>query len=163
MSENTESGRAGRSAATLALVVACVAVFITALDQTVVVTALQPIMNDLQVPSEQIDQAAWIVSGYLLGYVIVMPLMGRVSDMYGRRRIFLLCLTIFGLASLACALANPTFLDHFGFSLSSQHKFANMQDQFALWLKPLGLKLESRKAPIEVLVVDSANKMPAEN
>ncbi|HEU5367581.1 MAG TPA: MFS transporter, partial [Ktedonobacterales bacterium] len=139
MSENTGSGRAGRSAATLALIVACVAVFITALDQTVVVTALQPIMNDLQVPSEQIDQAAWIVSGYLLGYVIVMPLMGRVSDMYGRRRIFLLCLTIFGLASLACALANPSFLDHFGLSLSSQHKFANAQDQFALWLKPLGL------------------------
>ena len=139
MSENMVSGRAGRSAATLALVVACVAVFITALDQTVVVTALQPIMNDLQGPSEQIDQAAWIVSGYLLGYVIVMPLMGRVSDMYGRRRIFLLCLTIFGLASLACALANPSILDGFGVSLSFQHKFAGVQDQIALWLKPLGL------------------------
>ncbi len=139
MSENVGSRRAGRSAATLALVVACVAVFITALDQTVVVTALEPIMNDLAIPSEQLDQAAWIVSGYLLGYVIVMPLMGRVSDMYGRRRIFLLCLAIFGLASLACALANPSILDHFGFSLSFQHKFANAQDQFALWLRPLGL------------------------
>jgi MFS family permease len=132
-------GRAGRSAATLALVVACAAVFVTALDQTVVVTALQPIMNDLQIPAEQLDQAAWIISGYLLGYVIVMPLMGRVSDMYGRRRIFLLCLAIFGLASLACALANPSFLDNFGVSFSFQHKFANAQDQFALWLRPLGL------------------------
>ncbi len=129
----------GRAAATLALAVACVAVFVTALDQTVVVTALEPIMNDLQIPSEQLDQAAWIVSGYLLGYVIVMPLMGRVSDMYGRRRIFLLCLAIFGLASLACALANPAFLDTFGVSLSLQHKFGNVQDQIALWLKPLGL------------------------
>ncbi len=136
MREKTEPGR---SAAALALIAACVAVFVTALDQTVVVTALQPIMIDLQIPSEQIDQAAWIVSGYLLGYVIVMPLMGRVSDMYGRRRIFLLCLAIFGLASLACALANPSILDIVGFSLSSQHKFANVQDQFALWLKPLGL------------------------
>jgi MFS family permease len=129
----------GKRAATLALVVACVAVFLTALDQTVVVTALQPIMEDLQVPSEQLDQAAWIVSGYLLGYVIVMPLMGRVSDMYGRRRIFLLCLAIFGLASLACALANPSILANFGASLSFQHKFGNVQNQFALWLKPLGL------------------------
>src|SRR5579871_948966 len=132
-------GQRGRSAATLALAVACVAVFVTALDQTVVVTALQPIMDDLQIPSEQLDQAAWIVSGYLLGYVIVMPLMGRVSDMYGRRRIFLLCLAIFGLASLACALANPAILDSFGVSLSFQHKFASAQDQVALWLKPLGL------------------------
>ncbi len=137
MSERTEPG--GRSAAILALVVACVAVFVTALDQTVVVTALQPIMTDLQIPAEQLDQAAWIVSGYLLGYVIVMPLMGRVSDMYGRRRIFLLCLAIFGLASLTCALANPAVLDSFGVSLSFQHKFAHVQDQFALWLRPLGL------------------------
>src|ERR1051326_1741505 len=99
MSESMGMRQGGKGTATLALVVACVAVFLTALDQTVVVTALQPIMSDLHVPSEQLDQAAWIVSGYLLGYVIVMPLMGRVSDMYGRRRIFLLCLAIFGLAS----------------------------------------------------------------
>src|SRR5579885_1403545 len=131
---------AGRSVAVLALVVACAAVFLTALDQTVVVTALQPIMNDLFIPPTNLDQAAWIVSGYLLGYVIVMPLMGRVSDMYGRRRIFLLCLAIFGLASLACALANPVILvDSFGTSLSFYHQFAHAQDQFALWLSHLGL------------------------
>ncbi|HEY7123728.1 MAG TPA: MFS transporter [Ktedonobacterales bacterium] len=131
--------RVGRSAAVLALIVACVAVFVTALDQTVVVTALQPIMNDLDIPSTQLDQAAWIVSGYLLGYVIVMPLMGRVSDIYGRRRIFLLCLTLFGAASLACALANPAILEGFGASRSFLRQFVQFQDQVALWLKPLGL------------------------
>ncbi len=131
--------RAGRSAAVLALVVACAAVFVTALDQTVVVTALEPIMNDLNIPSTKLDQAAWIVSGYLLGYVIVMPLMGRVSDMYGRRRIFLLCLALFGLASLACAIANPSFLETLGFSHSVQRGLEHAQDQFALWLRPLGL------------------------
>ncbi len=138
MSEKRESGSA--PTAMLALVVVCAAVFVTALDQTVVVTALQPIMNDLDISTEHIDQAAWIVSGYLLGYVIVMPLMGRVSDMYGRRRIFLLCLSIFGLASLVCALANPVILvDSFGASLSFYHQFAHAQDQFALWLSHLGL------------------------
>ena len=130
---------AGRSVAVLALVVACAAVFVTALDQTVVVTALQPIMNDLLIPPTDLDQAAWIVSGYLLGYVIVMPLMGRVSDMYGRRRIFLLCLTIFGLASLTCALANPVILGSFGFSTHTQHSLENWQAQLSLWLQPLGL------------------------
>src|SRR5438045_9122523 len=79
---------------TLAMLVACSAVFLTALDQTVVVTALPKIITDLQITSEQLDRAAWIVSGYLLGYVIAMPFIGRVSDMFGRQRIFILCLGI---------------------------------------------------------------------
>jgi MFS family permease len=89
----------------LALGVVCVAVFLTALDQTVVVTALVSMINDVGVPITQPDRAAWIVSGYLLGYVIAMPLMGRISDIFGRRRVFAICLVIFGLGSLGCALA----------------------------------------------------------
>jgi MFS family permease len=89
----------------LALGVVCVAVFLTALDQTVVVTALVAMIDDVGVPTTQPDRAAWIVSGYLLGYVIAMPLMGRISDVFGRRRIFVICLVIFGLGSLGCALA----------------------------------------------------------
>lgn len=89
----------------LALLVACTAVFLTALDQTVVVTALPRIIEDLQLPVSQLDRAAWIISSYLLGYVVVMPLMGRFSDLYGRRRVFVICLSIFALGSLVCALA----------------------------------------------------------
>src|SRR2546430_5263985 len=95
----------GHQIARLALLAACAAVFLTALDQTVVVTALPQIITDLQIPIVQLDHAAWIVSGYLLGYVIAMPLMGRVSDMYGRRRVFIVCLSIFALGSLFCGLA----------------------------------------------------------
>ncbi len=94
-----------QKAALAALTMACIAVFFTTLDQTVVVTALPQIITDLHVPIVQLDHAAWIVSAYLLGFVVVMPLMGRVSDIYGRRRIFLLCLTIFGLSSLLCAIS----------------------------------------------------------
>lgn len=92
-------------AALAALTIACLAVFVTALDQTVVVTALPQIITDLQIPITQLDHAAWIISAYLLGFVVAMPLMGRVSDIYGRRRIFHLCLAIFGLGSLFCAIA----------------------------------------------------------
>src|SRR2546425_12567601 len=88
-----------------ALLAACAAVFLTALDQTVVVTVLPQIITDLQIPILQLDRAAWIVSGYLLGYVIAMPLMGRVSDMYGRRRVFVICLGIFAFGSLFCGLS----------------------------------------------------------
>lgn len=89
----------------LALVVVCVAVFLTALDQTVVLTVLPAMIADIGVPVAQLDHAAWIVSGYLLGYVVVMPLMGRIADIYGRWRVFALCLALFGIGSLLCALA----------------------------------------------------------
>ena len=94
-----------KNAGMFALLAACVAVFLTALDQTVVVTALPQIITDLSIPINQIDRAAWIISGYLLGYVIVMPLMGRVSDLYGRRRVLIICLCIFAVGSLFCGLA----------------------------------------------------------
>ena len=95
----------GRGVALAALTMACIGVFFTALDQTVVVTALPQIVTDLQIPITQLDHAAWIISAYLLGFIIAMPLMGRVSDIYGRRRIFLLCLIIFGIGSFFCGIA----------------------------------------------------------
>src|SRR5579885_978559 len=116
----------GRHVALAALTVACICVFFTALDQTVVVTALPQIVTDLQIPFTQLDHAAWIVSAYLLGFIIAMPLMGRVSDIYGRRRIFLLCLSIFGIGSLFCGLApilaqvsDLSFLGVFGLDTST--------------------------------------------
>jgi MFS family permease len=107
--QNEPHPRRGSSGiAFAALAVACICVFFTAMDQTVVVTALPPIITDLNIGPAKLDHAAWIVSAYLLGFIIVMPLMGRVSDIYGRRRIFLLCLSIFGLGSLLCGLS-PLF------------------------------------------------------
>ena len=111
-----------------ALSVACVGVFLTAMDQTVVVTALPKIIADpgINIPFTQLDHAAWIISAYLLGFVIAMPLMGRVSDIYGRRRIFLLCLGIFAFGSIFCGLApvlgqntDLSFLNSFGIDTSS--------------------------------------------
>ncbi len=93
------------NAALWAVLAASTAVFLTALDQTVVVTALPQIITDLQISIDHLDRAAWIISGYLLGYVIAMPLMGRVSDMYGRRRVFIICLSVFAIGSLFCGLA----------------------------------------------------------
>src|SRR6266849_7379074 len=110
----------GKRAALAAMIVACVGVFLTAMDQTVVVTALPKIIADpgINIPFTQLDHAAWIISAYLLGFIIAMPLMGRVSDIYGRRRILSLCLLIFGTGSVLCALA-PTFGQNFDLTFLS--------------------------------------------
>ena len=114
------------------MLAACSVVFLTALDQTVVVTALPKIIVDLSITVQQLDRAAWIVSGYLLGFIIAMPLMGRISDMYGRRAVFLICLGIFAFGSLFCGLApilgnavDISFLQHIGINVSAPGDFSD--------------------------------------
>jgi EmrB/QacA subfamily drug resistance transporter len=89
----------------LILVVVCLGVFFGAADQTVIYGALPNMMSDINLPVTRLDQAAWIVIGYLLGYTFAMPIMGRVSDVYGHRRIYILSLLIFIAGSLSIALA----------------------------------------------------------
>lgn len=128
----TPASRSEKRLAVAALLVACASVFVTSMDETVVVTALPKIIADpgINISIGQLDHAAWIVSAYLLGFVIAMPLMGRVSDIFGRRKIMLLCLAIFGAGSVLCALApvlgqsvDVSFLSNFGLDMSSQGLF----------------------------------------
>ena len=89
--------------------------FLGALDQNVIVTTLPKMLGDTNVPivlftvgkspAIQFDRAGWLVTGYLLGYVAVLPLMGAVSDVYGRRRTLQLALLVFALGSVIAALA----------------------------------------------------------
>jgi EmrB/QacA subfamily drug resistance transporter len=90
------------------LALVCVAIFIGAVDLTVVTAVLPKIMADLQVSIDtDLNRATWVISGYLLAYTISMTFMGRLSDIYGRRPTYLLCLGIFVAGSAAVALA-PT-------------------------------------------------------
>ena len=75
------------------------------MDQTVILTAIPEMLRDTGVGLTQLDQASWIVTGYLLGYVAVLPLMGRLSDVHGRRAVYLASLGVFAVGSVACALA----------------------------------------------------------
>ena len=93
------------SSPNLILAVICLGIFVAALDQTVIYGALPDIMTDIRLPLTKLDQAAWIVIGYLLGYTFAMPLMGRVSDVYGHGRIYILSLLIFMVGSVFVALA----------------------------------------------------------
>jgi EmrB/QacA subfamily drug resistance transporter len=85
------------------LVLALVAfgVFIAADDLTVISTMLPQMIFDFEIPLPSgLDDAAWIVSSYLITHVVAMPLLGRVSDIYGRRLIFISCMLLFAIGSL---------------------------------------------------------------
>ncbi|MBN1484309.1 MAG: MFS transporter [Chloroflexia bacterium] len=87
------------------LLVMCYGVFVAADDLTVVSTVLTSILYDLNIEVTKLDQAAWIVTSYLLGYVVTMPLLGRLSDLFGRRRAYVLSMAFFVLGSFFCATA----------------------------------------------------------
>ena len=93
------------SSQSVVLGILCLGVFSTALDQTVVVTALQRVMLDLELPLSDLDQASWIITAYLISYTVAMALAGRLSDVYGRVRMFQAALVVFALGSALVALA----------------------------------------------------------
>jgi EmrB/QacA subfamily drug resistance transporter len=77
------------------------ALLLAALDQTVVSTALPRIASDLHGFSD----LSWIVTAYLLTSTATVPLYGKLSDLYGRRNLFVVSISIFLAGSLLCALA----------------------------------------------------------
>lgn len=88
-------------------------IFIGALDLTVVSAVLPHVLVDLEIPFQTgMDNAAWIVTGYLLAYSVSMTFMGRLSDILGRRKVYLTALVIFGVGSYLAAVAHtwPTRL-----------------------------------------------------
>lgn len=101
----SESGARRRSVSPyLALAPVLFGVFIAADDQTVIVTVLPEIMFDLRIQPNELDRASWTITGYLLGYVAAMPLMGRLGDAWGRRGVYAAAMLLFMAGSAASAL-----------------------------------------------------------
>ena len=67
------------------------AMLLASLDQTIVATALPTIVGDLG----GLDQLSWVVTAYLLAATVSMPLWGRISDLYGRKRLFQAAIVVF--------------------------------------------------------------------
>ena len=79
--------------------------FVTALDQTVVVTALPSVMLDLKIPLIELDRASWIITAYLLGYTAAMPLLARIADVYGYSTTYKLSLIVFTVGTCLVAVS----------------------------------------------------------
>lgn len=88
--------RVAAALAALSLVAA-----LSALDQTVVSTALPHIVDDVQGAS----LLGWVFTAYFLGATATVPIIGSLSDVFGRRRVFLIAIVVFTTGSLLCGAA----------------------------------------------------------
>jgi EmrB/QacA subfamily drug resistance transporter len=91
----------------LALYVLCAGMLMIVLDATIVNVALPTIQDDLGFSQNNL---AWVVNAYLIAFGGLLLLAGRMGDLIGQRRIFLIGLTVFTSASLLCALAQDQAL-----------------------------------------------------
>src|SRR5882724_2063438 len=90
----------------LILALVCLPVFIGALDLTIVSAVLPEVIRSLTIEIQKLDVAGWVVTGYFVSYAVSMTFMGKVSDIAGRRLVYLLCLAIFFVGSWLVA-ASP--------------------------------------------------------
>lgn len=76
-------------------------IFMAAIDNTIVATALASIVSDLG----GLDKFVWVTSAYMVTVMAGMPIFGKLSDMYGRKRFFIFGLLVFLIGSALCGLA----------------------------------------------------------
>lgn len=83
------------------------ALIMMAVDSTIVATALHAIEHGLDTT---INWAGWTLTAYSFGFVLMLPISGKLSEWYGRRRVFIASVVTFTLASLCCGLADNIYV-----------------------------------------------------
>ncbi|MGG3923875.1 MFS transporter, partial [Geobacillus thermodenitrificans] len=76
-------------------------IFVASMDNTIVATAMATIVADLG----GLKQFVWVTSAYMVAEMAGMPIFGKLSDMYGRKRFFLFGIVVFLLGSVLCGMA----------------------------------------------------------
>jgi MFS family permease len=99
-----------RRSAIVLLAVFGTGVFLAGLELMITAVALPSILQDLADPTGasawiELRKASWIINGYLLVYILMMPLAGRLADLWGARRLFAAALLVFMCGSLLAGLA----------------------------------------------------------
>lgn len=101
------SGSVSHASRTVVFAVVSVALFMASVDQTIVATGLPTIDHSLHAP---VNWGGWTITIYQLGQAIAMPVAGRISDLLGRKTVFLAAAVVFTVSSLLCGLANSIYL-----------------------------------------------------
>jgi len=87
--------------------ICALALFMASCDSTIVATALPRIGLSLHA---RINWLGWTITIYSLGQIIMLPLAGRISDQFGRKKLFVICAVIFTVSSVACGLAPNIYI-----------------------------------------------------
>jgi MFS family permease len=118
----------------LILVGVLLSLFLSSLDQTIVSTALPRIVSDLQ----GIELLAWVSTSYLLASTAMVPIYGKLSDIYGRKIILIFGITVFLIGSVLCGLSGSMIqlviyrgVQGFGAAALTSTAFAIPADIFA--------------------------------
>jgi MFS family permease len=118
----------------LILSLVCLPVFIGALDLTIVSAVLPEVIRSLGIEIQKLDVAGWVVTGYFVSYAVSMTFMGKVSDIAGRRLVFLACLVIFFFGSwlVAASPGWPTRITHGAMQLFEERPQSGFASLYAL-------------------------------
>lgn len=87
--------------------IVAMSLLMTTVDATIVATALHTLQNELHTT---INWAGWTLTAYSFGFVLMLPISGKISELYGHRRVFLGSVATFTIASLCCGLANNIYI-----------------------------------------------------
>ncbi|MFD2420601.1 MFS transporter [Amycolatopsis pigmentata] len=87
----------------LIFAIVSIALFMASIDATIVASALPSIQADL---GARVTWSGWTITIYMLGQVLTMPVAGRISELYGRKKVLLIAVALFTVASLACGFAD---------------------------------------------------------
>src|SRR6266436_4718355 len=102
----TQTSSASHSAPTankwLVAVAVMLATIVEVLDMTIANVALDHIRGSL---SAGVDEAAWVLTSYIVGNAIVIPLTGWLGSVFGRKRFFIFCILLFTTSSFLCGSA----------------------------------------------------------
>ena len=92
---------------TVVFTTVALALLMMSVDSTIVATALHSLQDGLRT---SINWAGWTITAYSFGFVLMLPISGKLSERYGRRRVFLGSVVAFTAASLCCGLADNIYV-----------------------------------------------------
>ena len=90
----------------LVFMIVALTLLMMSIDSTIVATILHALQHGL---GTTVNWAGWTLTAYSFGFVVMLPISGRLSELYGRRRVFIGSVAVFTLASLLCGLADSIF------------------------------------------------------